>query len=345
MIAMTFSPVYSWVLVLLVGCVLGGCILWSGRAGLKRLDRRYALGGLRFGALALLLVLLFQPQRRVDEVTVLRPQLAVLVDDSESMEDRADPRQPARAQRVREWLASPAFAAAREHFEMRTFRFDLRPSEWGGDAGGLAFKGAGSNVVAALQQARERFVGQPLAAMLVLSDGLDTSGVGGGFTLPGGLPLHTFELEKPFELPTKAKRVWISAVDPPGRIVVGWDAEVRGAVSASGMSGRTLNAELWRDGVNLVNEDDGRCVLLGGLERFAQVALGLTGQLGHDFGTVDQEEEGSGLVGNSAGNQCLTGTRWAEQKDTTWRLRGQRVHWLALSALTVLSFNSTMNLL
>ncbi len=249
MIAVAFSPVYSWMLVLLLACVLGGCILWSGRIGLKRMDRRRALGGLRFGALALLLVLLFQPQRRVDEVTVLKPQLAVLVDDSESMEDRADVRQPTRAQRVREWLASPVLAAARKHFEIRTFRFELRPSEWGGDGGGLAFKGTGSNVVSALQQARERFVGQPLAAMLLLSDGLDTSGIGGGFTLPGGLPVHTIELEKLFELPTKAKRVWISSVDPPGRIVVGWDAEVRGAVSASGMTGRTLNVELWRDGV------------------------------------------------------------------------------------------------
>ena len=58
MIAMTFSPVFSWVLVLSLACILGGCIVWSGRAGLKRLNRRHALGGLRFGALALLLVLL-----------------------------------------------------------------------------------------------------------------------------------------------------------------------------------------------------------------------------------------------------------------------------------------------
>jgi hypothetical protein len=97
MIAVTFSPVYSWGLVLVLACLLGGCILWSGRTGLKRADRRRVLGGFRFGALALLLVLLFQPQRRVEEVTVLKPQLAVLVDDSESMEDRADTRQPDRA--------------------------------------------------------------------------------------------------------------------------------------------------------------------------------------------------------------------------------------------------------
>jgi uncharacterized membrane protein len=249
MMAVAFLPVFSWALVALVACVLGGCILWSGRTGLKRMNRRRTLSGFRFGALALMVVFLSQPQRRVDEVTVLKPQLAVLVDDSESMEDRPDPRQPARAQRVSEWLSSPALAAARDHFDIRAFRFDFRPSEWGGEPGGLAFKGAGSNVVAALQQARERFVGQPLAAMLVLTDGLDTSGIVNGFTLPGGLPVHTFELEKPFELPAKATRVWLSAVDPPGRIVVGWDAEVRGAVSASGMAGRTLNVELWRDGV------------------------------------------------------------------------------------------------
>lgn len=262
MIAVAFSPLFSWVLVAFLACALAGCILWSGRAGLKRLERRTALGGLRFGALALLVLLLAQPQRRVDEVTVLKPQLAVLVDDSESMDDRADARQPARSQRVRDWLASPALATARQHFEIRSLRFDLRPGEWAGEAGGLAFKGAGSNVLAALQQTRERFVGQPLAAVLLLSDGLDTSGIGNGFTLPGGLPVHTFELEKPFELPTKARRVWLSAVDPPGRIVVGWDAEVRGAVSASGMSGKTLNVELWRDGAKTAetavtfNEDE-----------------------------------------------------------------------------------------
>jgi uncharacterized membrane protein len=262
MMAVAFSPVYSWVLVALLAGVLAACILWSGREGLKRAGRRRALGGVRFGALALMVLLLSQPQRRVDEITVIKPQLAVLVDDSESMEDHPDVRQPTRAQRVREWFGSPAFAAAKEHFEIRTFRFDVKPSEWGGESGGLNFKGAGSNMIAALQHARDRFVGQPLAGMLVLSDGLDTSGVGNGFTLPSGLPVHTFELEKPFVLPDKPKRMWISSLDPPGRIVVGWDAEVRGAVSGSGMAGRTLSVELWRDGAKTAettvtfNEDE-----------------------------------------------------------------------------------------
>jgi uncharacterized membrane protein len=164
------------------------------------------------------------------------------------MEDKADPNQPTRAQRVKEWLASPALAAARQVFDVRFFNFDLRLSESEREGGELHFKGTGSNVVSSLQQARERFIGQPLAGMLLLSDGLDSSGVGLGFTLPGGVPVHTIELEKPFELPKKARRVWISTVDSPGRVVAGWDAEIRASVSGSGMTGKTVAAELWKNG-------------------------------------------------------------------------------------------------
>lgn len=74
------------------------------------------------------------------------------------------------------------------------------------------------------------------------------------------------------------------------------------------------------DGVDFINEDDGGGVLLGLLEGLAQVGLGLTGHLGHDFGTVDEEEEGTGFVGDGTGHQSLTGTGGAIEQDTTGRL-------------------------
>ena len=59
------------------------------------------------------------------------------------------------------------------------------------------------------------------------------------------------------------------------------------------------------DGVDLVDEDDGWTVLLSFLKGFSQVSLSLSGHLGHDFRAVDQEEEGSGLVGHCSGDEGL----------------------------------------
>lgn len=72
--------------------------------------------------------------------------------------------------------------------------------------------------------------------------------------------------------------------------------------------------------VNLIDEDDGGRVLLSLLEGLAQIRLRLTSHLGHDLGAVDQEEEGTSLVGDGASHQSLTSTRGAIKQDTTGRL-------------------------
>jgi hypothetical protein len=77
---------------------------------------------------------------------------------------------------------------------------------------------------------------------------------------------------------------------------------------------------LGRDRIDLVDEDDRRAVLLGLLEGLAQVRLGLSGHLGHDFGAVDEEEECTSLIGNSARHKSLTGTRRTVHEDTARRL-------------------------
>jgi hypothetical protein len=74
------------------------------------------------------------------------------------------------------------------------------------------------------------------------------------------------------------------------------------------------------DRVKLVDEDNSRAVLLGLFKGLAKVRLGLSGHLGHDLGTVDEEEEGTGLVGDGTGHESLTGTRGTEHEDTTGRL-------------------------
>ena len=244
-----FTPVLWWPWLVLLTALVIAVTGWSFFYGLRSTKRIAVLWTLRTVALAGLLLVLLLPQRRHEEVIVLRPQLAVVVDTSESMTDPVDEQQPRRAERVREFFQSPTLAAARENFDLRVFTFDQQLVEASQDVGGLSFKGDRSNLLGALRQVEERFRGQPLAAMLVLSDGLDT--VAGAKTLEGvaaSVPVFTFELEKTFKPRAKTKSVSIANVDYPQRVVIGWESEIHVLVSGSGMIGETVGVQLWRDG-------------------------------------------------------------------------------------------------
>ena len=62
----------------------------------------------------------------------------------------------------------------------------------------------------------------------------------------------------------------------------------------------------WRNGVNLVDEDDGGGVLFRFLERLAQIRLRFTRHFRHDFGAINQKEKRTRLVRHRAGNQRFT---------------------------------------
>lgn len=244
-----FSPVVRWPVLVLLAALIVVTTGWSFFYGLRSRWRIALLWVLRTLALVGFFLVLVLPQKRHEEVTVLRPQLAVLVDTSESMTDPVDEGQPRRVQRVREFFESKTMAQARKDFEVRLFTVDAQLSEVGTDAGKLSYQGDRSNLIGGIRQVEERFRGQPLAGVMVLSDGLDTvAGAKAMESTAPGLPVFTFELEKPFTAKAKAKRISIANVDYPQRVVIGWEAEIRVAVNATGMSGQTAALELWRDG-------------------------------------------------------------------------------------------------
>jgi len=281
-----FHPVIStpWLIFWVIGTA--ALVGWSLRRGIRSRLRMTLLGTFRAAALIALLVMLTQPQRRHDEVTVLRPQLAVLIDKSESMTDPVDRAQPNRSARVAEWLKTPAIARAKRDFDFRLFAFDQGLTELNPQSTdttpttpAIKYDGVTSNVIESARLLQEHFRGQPLAGVLMLSDGLDTAG---GST-PGNkpkpetsdrpateaapesapkTPIFTFELEKPFTPRRPPKKVSLANIDYPPRVVTGWDTELRVNVAGRGMSGQTVNVELWRDGIKTsesplaFNEDD-----------------------------------------------------------------------------------------
>ena len=223
-------------------------VAWSLIRGVRSLRRVAVFGILRALMLAVLLLMLLQPQRRTDEVTTLRPQIAVLVDGSESMADPVDENQPTRAQRVAEWFGSKSSGQAKNDFDLRVFRFDSKLTEQASDVREWKFDGATTRLLEAVNQVQERFRGQPLAAVLMLSDGLDTAGASEFSSASAGVPVFAFELERPFVRKQQAKRLSLAGVDYPPRAAVGWNTEIRVSLAGSGLAGQTVAVELWQDG-------------------------------------------------------------------------------------------------
>ena len=243
-----WHPVIAWPWLVVAALLVAAGIGWSLRRGVRSGRRVLLLGIFRVLMLAALLLMLFQPQMRRDEVTVLRPQLAVLVDTSESMNDPVDEHQLRRAERVREWFNSKAVQDAKKDFDIRVFSFDRALGEQSQEIEKLKYDGASSKIMEAANQVVERFRGQPLAGVLVLSDGLDTSGAAAGRTVSSSVPVDTFELEKPFTRKQRERRISLASVDYPPRVVAGWDTEIRVTLAGYGMGGKTTAVELWRDG-------------------------------------------------------------------------------------------------
>lgn len=75
-----------------------------------------------------------------------------------------------------------------------------------------------------------------------------------------------------------------------------------------------------RDGIDLVDEDDGAVVVggvgLGVLECATQVRLGLAGALRDDLRPVDHEEVRAGLGGDGAGHGGLTASTGTREEDS-----------------------------
>ncbi len=257
---LVFHPALPWLWLLLAAPVVVALIGWSSWVGLKSKRRLALLLAFRLPALAALVFLLTQPQEQKQEVTILRPQIAVLVDDSLSMSDPVDASQPRRAERVNEFLRSPAAQAARQVYDFRVF--NLAQTELPADKPLADFTASSSNIVSGVGQMVDHFKGQPLAAVLLLSDGLDTSGLAKPETAAWRVPVDTFELEKPFTPKPREQRISIAGADFPPRVVVGWHSEIHISLAGSGVSGKAVPVELWQgnrkvgDATTAFNEDE-----------------------------------------------------------------------------------------
>lgn len=237
-----------------LGIALFAATLVSYRRGAPRGRRRdrVVLIGLRTAAIALLLFCLFRPVLVVKAAAPQQNFVAVLLDDSRSMQI-ADWQGRPRASFVRERFASaesPIVRALAERFAVRTFRFSSGASRLD-SPDGLTFGGASTNLGAALEAAREELAGLPVAGLVLVTDGADTSDA----TLEDALLALDAEKLPVFTVgvgqETRARDIQIDRASTPRTVLQGTSLLVDLVITQAGYAGATVTVDV---------EDEGRLV-------------------------------------------------------------------------------------
>jgi len=152
-------------------------VLTYRTAGADRpLRDRVVLVGLRVAALAVLLVCLLRPTLILKASVPQQNFVGVLVDDSRSMTIADSNGQP-RSTFVQEQLSGPnakLLNALSQRFVLRFFSFSSS-SERVPSTAGLKYSGTATRLGQALERARDELAGLPLAGLVMVTDGADTS--------------------------------------------------------------------------------------------------------------------------------------------------------------------------
>ncbi len=217
-----------------------------------RVRDRVVLSGLRVAILALLVFCLFRPVLVVKAAVPQQNFVAVLLDDSRSMQI-ADYNQQPRGTFVRQEFGAPdrgLLGALSQRFMVRTFRFSSTASRLDAEDD-LTFGGAQTHLGAALDGARQELAGLPLAGVVLVSDGADTTEEGLGESLLAlksqGVPVFTVGVGHE----TLDRDIQIGRVSTPRTALKGTTLMVDVVLTQRGYTGQTVNVDV---------EDEGRLV-------------------------------------------------------------------------------------
>jgi len=166
------NPIPWWLLVPLIAAAAAlSWLTYRGFAAFPR--RRSALIVLRFVTLLVLLLLLMRPVARIQAGDTREAIVPILVDTSRSMSiEDADGRR--RIDRARDLVTAELMPALGPRFTVELLAFGDALAT--ATAGELAATARRSDLSGALLGVRERYRGRPVAGLILLSDGGDTSG-------------------------------------------------------------------------------------------------------------------------------------------------------------------------
>ena len=244
----------AWLAALLVVVAVLATILTyraaRGRGSTAR--HKFVLGSLRVATLGVLLFCLFRPVLVVKAAVSQQNFLAVLVDDSRSMQI-ADWNGKSRADFIRQEFTGSGGAVSKalsDRFVVRTFRFSSAAHRLGAPAE-LTFGGSQTRLGTSLDSARQELAGLPLAGVVLVSDGADTTDASLNDALlnlkAASVPVFTVGVGED-RLP---RDIQISRINVPRTALKGTSLLVDAVITQSGYAGETVTIDV---------EDEGRIV-------------------------------------------------------------------------------------
>nr|MBA3270682.1 VWA domain-containing protein [Acidobacteriota bacterium] len=244
----------SYVALVVAGLAVAAAIATYRTTGAKlKLRDRIVLAGLRVALIALVAVCLFRPVLVVKAAVAQQNFVAVLLDDSRSMQIADHENGAARADFVRQEFGAAdrgALKALSDKFVVRTFRFSTAASRVDAEDE-LTFAGAQTRLGVALDGARQELAGLPLAGLVVVTDGADTAEDSLGDSLLGlksqGVPVFTVGVGRE----TLPRDIQVGRVSTPRFALKGTTLMIDVMISQSGFAGKTITLDV---------EDEGRIV-------------------------------------------------------------------------------------
>jgi hypothetical protein len=156
--------------------------------------RALPIGALQLAFLLVLLVLLWRPVLNVEETREHENVVAVLMDDSGSMNVAPGPQKPTRRNEALAALNAGTLAAIHERSDLRLFSFSDR-AQAVDDFKELSGGAATTRIGDALETVTQMAGAVPVAAIVLVSDGADTAGTLSEVALArlaaSGIPVHT----------------------------------------------------------------------------------------------------------------------------------------------------------
>ena len=234
--------------VLAAAAILLAVITYRGLAGRGRLRDRIVLTALRIATLAVMLFCLFRPILVVKAAVPQQNFLAVLIDDSRSMQI-TDWGTSSRGAFVKQTFGkdAPIVKALSERFVLRPFHFSSSAARLA-STDDLTFTGAQTRLGAALEGARQELAGLPLAGMVMVSDGADTTDASLAEALLGlkaaSVPVFTVGVGRD----RLTRDVQIDRVSTPRTALQGTSLVIDAVVTQTGYAGETVSLDVENEG-------------------------------------------------------------------------------------------------
>jgi uncharacterized membrane protein len=164
----------SWlppVLILIIG--IGAALIWAGHRSEVTARIRFGCGFLKLAGVLTMAICLLEPLLVSQRARPGANVFAIVADNSQSLQIKDAGQPQSRGELLREELTKDNNrwqAALGENFQVRRYSFDARLQDIR-DFGELNFDGRASALVNSLRTATERWRGQPVAGVLLFTDG------------------------------------------------------------------------------------------------------------------------------------------------------------------------------